>query len=283
VKEENIMQKHWYAFLLLVLGILSGCASLEKQAGFDVEPKAPIGRQEPWHNLTLVGDVSKTMAVSVAYIGFPESMRQAWKEEFVDAHRVYTIDIPDGKKARKPLEKVVFRALLYRDERFVEMFDAVLNPQVTGFFVLLPPSGEQYVGKNLVIVSSDASWLMTAGGEKIDIVPDQSLQELPRGFFSGHPSALTQVIRMDRGDPAGGRWFAELESLFPKRLQVHGVEYSGRPDTKIVAALFTKVDNPIDRFVSCGSLTVAPGMVTIGLAVSAVRNLYVMGKSDCYK
>lgn len=276
-------ESHWCVPILLVFVLLSGCASLEQKSGFNIEPKAPIGRQEPWHNLALVGDVSKTEAVSVAYIPLPEPLPQKWKEEFVDADRVYTIDLPDGKKARKPLEKVVFRALLYRNERFVEMFDAVLNPSLTGFFVLFPPAGAEYVGNNLIIVPSDASWLMTAQGEIVAMPSGRSFMELPQGFFVDHPSGLKQVIGMQRSDPAGKRLFADMERLFPKRLTVHGVRYSGRPDTKVVAAEFTKVDNLVDRFISCGSLTVAPGMVTIGLAVSSIRNLYAISKDDCYK
>lgn len=277
------IKSHWYTFLLLAFTLLSGCASLEKQAGFEVGPKAPIGRQEPWHNLVLVGDVSRTEAVAVAYVPLSTPLPQGWKEEFVDANRVYTIDLPDEKKARKPLERVVFRALLYQGERFVEMFDAVLNPQLTGFFVLLPSPGTQYAGRTLVIVPSDASWLQTTQGEIVALPPGQSFVEFPKGFFEGHPSALKQVVDMKRGDPAGKLLFADMERLFPKRLMVHGVRYSGRPDAKVVAAEFTKVDTPIDRLVSCGSLTLSPGLVTIGLAVSGIRNLYVMNKDDCYR
>lgn len=277
------MRDHWYMPLFLVFVLLSGCANLETQSGFQVQPKAPIGRQEPWHNLALVGDVSKTEKIAVAYVPLPEPLPQGWKEEFVDANRVYAVDLPDGKKARKPLERVVFRALLYRNERFVEMFDAVLNPQLTGFFVLFPPAGAEYAGNNLIIVPSNALWLQTTRGEIVAMTAGQSFAELPQGFFEDHPSTLAQVVGMNRSDPAGKRLFADMERLFPKRLTVHGVQYSGRPDTKIVAATFTKVDNPVDRFISCGSLTVAPGMVTIGLAVSGIRNLYAISKDDCYK
>lgn len=76
--------------------------------------------------------------------------------------------------------------------------------------------------------------------------------------------------------------FADIEDLFPRLLDVQGVRYSGRPDTQVVAAQFTKVDTVADRFISCGSMTISPGLVTVGLAVSGIRSLYAISKEDCF-
>lgn len=271
---------------LFLLAILSGCAGLEQKAGFIVSPKEPIGRQEPWHTMTLKGDISKVQALSVAYVALPDPVPQYWSEEFVDTHRVYevTLGTENGKqkKALKPLEKVVFRALRYTDGgEFIEMFDAVLNPSLSGFFVLFPHSEQDYVGSNLVIVPLDASWLMTVRGEQVVLPVSKTL---PVGFFQQHPSRITQVVRMDRNDPNGQAFFSELEKLFaPGRFVINGVVYSGRPDTKIVASRFTKVDNIFDRLVSCGTVPLSPGMITISLVVAAVHNVRAAAKDDCMK
>lgn len=279
-------RKHWYVPLLLIAVFLSGCASIGKKAGFEVTAKEPIGRQEPWHTMTLKGDISQVQALSVAYVALPDPVPTYWSEEFVDTHRVYEVSLSNDqngkqKKALKPLEKVVFRALRYTDGgEFIEMFDAVLNPSLSGFFVLLPSEGN-FVGSNLVIIPLDASWLMTVYGERV-ILPVS--KTLPAGFFQQHPSRITQVVRMDKKDPHGQKFFSELEKLFdPGRFIINGVVYSGRPDTKIVASRFTKVDNPIDRLVSCGTAPISPGMITVSLAIAAVHNVRAMTKEDCMK
>jgi hypothetical protein len=270
--------------LLLAASVaLTGCASLKQATGSNVQEQKDIvhKRQEPWHNLTLVGDVSKMMAYRVAYIAFPKPLPREWKEELVDPTRAYLVKRFDGTETKKILERVVFRALAYRGEEFVEMFDAVLNPSATGLFVLLPPGGE-YDGINLVVVPSDAAWLMTTHGETVPLAEGQMLERLPEGFFEKHPSPLRQMTRMDRANKDGKKFFAELEGLFPRLYSAGGFDYSGRPDTKIVSK-FTRVDQPFDRLVSCGSFPVSTGMVSPLLVISAARNVYIMGKTDCFK
>lgn len=280
----SIMRRIVVPLLIAAGAALSGCANLGQSAGFEVQAQKDIvhKRQEPWHNLTLVGDVSKVMAYRVAYVAFPKPLPREWKEELFDKSRKYVVDLPEGKKARKALERVVFRAIGYRDGRFVAMFDAILNPQASGLFVLLPPGGE-HEELDLAIVPSDASWLMTTQGEIVPIAEEQGLEKLPPGFFSEHPSPLRQSVRMDRADRNGGKFFADLEALFPAHLSVGGFEYSGRPDTRIVLGEFTRVDTVPDRLVSCGGLSVSANMIPALLVVSAARNVYVAGKSDCFK
>lgn len=269
--------------LIVLAGMVSGCANLAKNAGSVVESKEAIGRQEPWHNLAIVGSVRQTEAISVAYVALPSPIPKEWKEDFVDPKRIYTVSASDGKKARKPLERVVFRALAYRDEEVVALFDAVLNPSLTGFFVLLPADGRPYMGLNLVIVPSHANWLMTLSGEIVMIPERRMFAKLPQGFFVKHPSMLRQVIPIGRSDPNGRKLLVHLEQLFPKEFMVHGVRYAGRPDVKVVMGEFTKVDHPLDRLISCGSLTVSPSMGIIGLGISGIRNASVMSQDDCYQ
>jgi hypothetical protein len=260
--------------------LLSGCATLNEKAGLNVRAKSPTARQEPWHNLVITGDVRKTQAVGVAFVSLPTPLPKQWKEEFVDGARTYIVELPDGKKLRKPLEKVVFRALLCRAGH-CEMFDAVLNPQVTGFFVFLPSDGSKYQGSDLVIVSSDATWLMTTRGEIVDI-KGVSPESLPPDLLAFYPSKLNQVVIMDRSDPAGKQFFADMERFFPEHLRVGTTRYSARPDAELVGALFTKVETALDKVISCGSLPAGPG-VQIGLAIALVRNAYIMTKDDCFK
>ena len=273
-------------FLILFVFALTGCASLEKSgsAGFQVQAEKDIihKRQEPWHNLTLVGDVRKAMTYQVVFVPLPNPLPLEWKQELVDKDRTYVVKMLDGTQIRKPLERVVFRAIVYQDEQYIEMFDALLNPSVTGFFVLLPPGGE-YEGMNLAIVSSDATWLMTTRSEIVLLPEKQGLEKLPQGFFSEHHSRVTRVVRMNRGEQSGENFFADIEALFPRHISVGGFSYSGRPDTKIVAGKFTRVDSVTDRVISCGALTVQPDMMTVGVIVSLARNIYVAGKSDCFK
>lgn len=281
---SNILGRIAVPLLLAAVAALSGCATIKEVTGSNVQVQKDIvhKRQEPWHNLTLVGDIRKVMAYRVAYVAFPKPLPREWKEELFDKSRKYVVDLPDNKMLQKVLERVAFRALGYRDGRFVTMFDTILNPQATGLFVLLPPGGE-YEGLDLAIVSSDASWLMTTQGEIVPIAEEQGLEKLPPGFFSEHPSPLRQSVRMDRADRSGGKFFADLEALFPAHLAVGGFKYSGRPDTRIVLGEFTRVDQPLDRVVSCGGLSVSANMIPALLAVSAARNVYVAGKSDCFK
>ncbi len=270
--------------LLAASAALSGCANLGQSAGYEVQSQKDIvhKRQEPWHNLVLTGDTRKAMAYKLALMPMPAPLPKEWKQELVDASRTYTVDRDDGSKAKKTLARVVFRALVYRRGEVVGMFDVVINPQSTGLFVLLPPGSEYEGTADIVVVASDASWLMTSHGEIVN-VEEQDVTRLPQGFFEEHPSPLNRTIRMNRADWNSEKFFADLEELFPRHISVDGFEYSGRPDALTVLGTFTRVDQPLDRVVSCGSMTVSTGMTPVSLAISMVRNLYVAGQSDCMK
>jgi hypothetical protein len=238
--------------------------------------------QEPWHNLVLKGDVSEIQAAAVAYVPLPQPLPLRLDKEFI-----YNRPSPDGKSMR--MERRVFRSLLYRGESFMGIFDAVLNKQRTGFFVLLPNGdANAYAGGggNLVILSSNALWLMTTSGEIVEIQKEQSLLELPSGFFREHPSMLPLTINMKKSDPVGKKFFSDLEETFPRSLVVHRKIYSARSEAEFVAKNFTAESHIVDRLISCGSATGSLAMLhPIGLAISAgpqvIHNARVIMRENC--
>lgn len=263
------MRYYGFFAILAVFALLSGCASISRTSGFTLRERESFGPQEPWHNLVLRENVAEVNVVAVAYVPLPQPVPDKFQNEFR-----YT-------RNGVLLHRWVFRALVYRSESFTGIFDAVLNKQRTGFFVLLPyENGMQYAGSNLVILSSDAKWLMTNKGEVVADLIEQSLLELPSGFFRDHPSQITQVVEMRRSDSAGQKFLMDLKEMFPRRLMAHGKVYSGRGDAKYVADNFTTSDNALDNMVSCGSLSVNMAMITpIGAAITmgyaTIRNTYV--------
>lgn len=281
------MAKKMCMLLACVVLALTGCASLKQEAGFEVQPKTSVVaekvrvRQEPWHNVTLMGDIRQEKEIAIAVVNLPEPLPSLWQEELVDKGRTYAVKTSDGKQARKPLERVVFRAMAYtKDGQLVEMFDAVVTPAVNGLFILLPAErAEMLKAYQFVIVPSDATWLMTTQKEMVTLAEGQDLARLPVGFFAEHPSPLRQVIKTGATHPV----FTDLARKFPNHFSVKGIPYSGRPDADIVLAQFTSLDTTLDKVVSCGSFTVAPGMAVAGVAVSIVRNVWVVSKRDCLK
>lgn len=265
------MKYYKFFIVVAVIALLSGCASISRQAGFQVQEREGLSVQEPWHNLVLRENVSEVNAVAVAYVPLLQPVPQKWQEEFKHTRTGIL------------LQRWVFRALVYRGESFAGIFDAVLNKQRTGFFVLLPnENGVQYAGNNLVILSSNAKWLMTTSGEFVDLpkAKGQSFLELPTGFFREHPSQIIQIVEMRRSDPSGKKFFADMEEMFPRRLMAHGKVYSARGDAKYVGDNFTAGVSIPDRLVSCGSLSANMAMITpIGAAITmgyaTIRNTYV--------
>jgi hypothetical protein len=264
------MRRHW-CILAVSVALLSGCASISGKAGFQVQERENLGVQEPWHNLALRENIAEVKAVTVAYVPLPQLIPSRWRDEFK-----YT-------RNGQLLQRWVFRALLYRGESFSGIFDAVLNKQRTGFFVLLPNGNTgAYAGNNnnLVILSSDAKWLMTTRGEIVELKEEQSFVEFSQGFFREHPSPLVQVVEMRKSDPVGKKFLADMEEMFPKRILAHGKMYSARSEAKYVSDNFTAEQFVLDRIVSCGSLSANMAIITpIGAAITVgyatIRNTYV--------
>lgn len=271
------------AFGAIVLALLAGCASLKQEAGFVVQTKTAQVlqiRQEPWHNVTVMGDLRQQEKLAVAVVNLPEWLPTVWKEELVDKGRTYTVKLPDGRLLRRPLERVVLRAVAYtEDGRFVEQFDAVVTSRTRSLYMLLPAErAEDLKRYQFVILASDASWLMTTQKERVVLAEGQDIGRLPPGFFAEHPAPLRQVIVIDRSHPV----FQGLLETFPSHIAVRGVAYSGRPDADIILSQFTSLETASDKIISCGSLAISPGMVAFGAVLSAARNISVASQKDCY-
>lgn len=276
------MNARWI-FAVIALALLSGCASTGRNLGFEVQGKTATqvmrSRTEPWQTVAVMGDLRLLEQVAVAVVNLPEPLPTAWKEELLDKGRTYTVKLPDGRKLRKPLERVVFRAAAYTaDGRFVELFDAVINSQARALFVLLPTHRvEELKRYQLAILSSDASWLMTTQRKRVALDEGQDVNQLPPGFFEEHPSPLRQVIVVKRDHPV----FQDLVATFPNHFTLRGFPYSGRPDADIILAQFTGLETAGDKIISCGSFAVSPGMMPLGVAISVARNLSAVSEKDC--
>jgi hypothetical protein len=281
------MQKYLYIFVGLVF--LSGCASISKQAGFSWQKHEGLGQQVLWHNLVLEGDLSTIEKIGVAQIPSEQKKKIPW--EFKREARYY-FRIDNNPKSDSygkliSTERSVLRALLYRDEKVARVLEAVAYwKRKDKIYVFFPEDiwGMQNAKSlSLVILSPDASLLMTTNGEVIEIPEGQSLTELPQGFFREHSSKIPTVLVVQRGDRGDGdKFFMELEELFPSRFEdPEGRLYSGHPETNKVAGKATLQTSYLDRIISCGSFPISPlalfSPVTAGisLGIPVVRNTYV--------
>lgn len=268
---------------VIVLALLTGCASLKDNAGFDYQLKtaqATETRSEPGDSVVLMGHLHLKQEIAVAVVNLPTPLPLLWKQELVDKGRTYTVKGTDGKMLEMPLARVVVRAIAYTQEgRFVELFDAVVTTRARSLMILLPADrAEELMQYQFALVPSDASWLMTTQTEMVTLNEGQGLKELPKGFFEEHPSPLRQVITISREDKV----FQELLEMFPERLKVYGVPYSGRPNATVVISQFSRVTGLLDRGISCGSAVATSGpLAPIAAAASVGTTIYAMGQKDC--
>lgn len=269
---------------MIVLALLTGCANIKQDTGFEVQSKTAQllkTRQEPWHSVAVMGDLRAVEEVAVAVVNLPEWLPTVWKEELVDKSRMYTVKLPDGRLLRKPLERVVLRAAAYTEAgHFVELFDAVITAKARALLILLPSNrAEELKRYQFAILPSDASWLMTTQKELVKLSENQDVNELPAEFFAEHPSPLRQTMVIKRDHPV----FQDLLGTFRNHFTIRGVPYSGRPDTDIILSQFTSLETASDKIISCGSLAISPGMVTFGIALSVARNISVATQKDCLR
>ena len=75
---------------------LCGCATFKQEGGYEVQSKSESARQEPWHNVTLMGDIRAVDTIAVAPYNLPEPFPMKWEDEFVDEGRSYTVKRIDG-------------------------------------------------------------------------------------------------------------------------------------------------------------------------------------------
>lgn len=258
--------------IVIILVLLTGCASLRKDAGFEVETrKADSGGVEaPWHSIALRGDVSQVTGYTVAIIPLPVPLPEAWKNEIIDSARHYKV----GNRTMM-LRRSVWRTAFYGSAG-IEVFDAVLNPSETSLFVLLPLGRvDEWKNGSWLVWFSDGRTVMTM--KSVVIPVEGSVVGLSGQFFATNPSPFPRYTTFLRADPDGRKFFESLERRFPARLQMSdGQRYSTESEVVDVGAL-TKGDTAVDNLVTCGSATVVPSVtgVIVGVVLSLPHNLSV--------
>lgn len=278
-------------FGVAVLALLSGCASLPRDTAFEVQEKSvEVSRQEPWQNRAINRSALTTAGVAVQIVKLPEPAPRAWLEDVVDPARVYTVSEGDTK-TKKILVREVFRAVYYRDEMAVGIFDAVFNPAATHFTILVAiEKMEALQGTQVVIVTSDGRRVLTTQGKTVEFPKGVSLSRLPTGFFRDYPSPTGDFIPMLGWEKYGQAFLRELTSRFSLPFVIRGERYLGLPDVVEVLARFTGLNTAADKLISCTSLKLGPEDIAGGahtLPVKAViyagQAVYAMSREDCLK
>ncbi len=273
----------------MALTFLAGCSSLPRESGYEVRTVQAEGRQEPWQNRAIRREVFSPGGVAVVYVRLPQPIPDRWKKEFVDPARTY--EVRDGqRKVRKPLFREVFRAIAFMDAGETQTYDAVLDREVRGFSVFVPlTDAERIRGKSLLILSSDGKWGMTVLGVLVEFEKGLAPDRLPIGFFTTHPSTVTQVIRLDPIDNEHARLALDgVAAAFPVQFSLRDKNgsYVGKSDIATVLAEFTSVDGVADRLISCTSLKLG---LESASALPIVATLYsyqavrAVVKEDCLK
>ncbi|MFA9262503.1 MAG: hypothetical protein ACEQSB_04085 [Undibacterium sp.] len=194
------------------------------------------------------------------------------------------------RRLRKPVVREVFRAVVVGSSGKVQTYDAVIDEQVRGFSVYVPPAGMESVrGQPLLILSSDGRWGMTVRGEKVEFEKGFAPDRLPAEFFRNHPSTVMQVIRLNPNtDEFARSTLDDLVFRFPKPFAIDGRagEYRGKPDVATVFSEFTSLEGIPDRLISCTSLKLVPGSTAL-LPITGVLYGYqavrALSMADCKK
>ena len=261
-------------FVLSVL--ISGCASLKKDAGFEIETtRVEQGDQggvlPPWRCISVKGLVTEAFSYTVAMIEIPKSLSEVWKSEITGSGRSYKVG-----KSTAALECSVWRTAFYLDGK-VEVFDAVMNPDKTQLFGLLPPGKVAEFNRGQWLVwFNDGKTVMTTQGSVV--VTDGNLIGLGNQFFSTNPSPLTRYANLRRLEPEGRRFFEQLEGRYPVPLPLgDGETFSTQQSVALVGKL-TKGETALDNLVTCGSASAVPSVTgtIVGVVFSLPRNLSVV-------
>jgi hypothetical protein len=275
--------------IFLATLLLGGCSTLPRDSGFEVRTVVAEGRQEPWQNRSISREVFSPQGVAAVYVTLPQPVPTRWSREFVDPARTY--EVRDGiRKVRRPLIRAVFRAAVFYGPGQTVIYDAVVDQLVQGFTVFIPlADAERVRGKPLLILSSDGKWGMTTTGTLVEFEKGFAPDRLSAGFFTDHPSAVTQVIRLNPIDNEHARQALEgVAATFPVRffLRDRDGAYVGTSDIATVLAEFTSVEDGADRLISCTSLKLGSGSAA---ALPVVAGLYAvqagiaLAKDDCLK
>lgn len=257
--------------------LLGGCASLKKDVGYEaevtrVEQGEQGGVQPPWRCISVRGDVKAVFSYTVAMIKLPKPLPEVWRSEIRDPSRTYKV----GTSVRT-VTCSVWRTTYHVDNR-VEVYDAIMNPDETELYVLLPPGRvAEYNRGYWLIWFNDGKTVMTTKGALVNV--ENSAFELSNQFFVANPSPFPQYSNFRRDHPAGRKFFGWLEARYPIPLPMgeDGEGFSTQPDIVHVGAL-TKGVNKLDRLVTCGSASAVPSVtfMVVGAVLSLPHNLSVI-------
>lgn len=268
---------------MIVLALLTGCASIKQDAGYNVEiTKAEQGDQggvqPPWRCVSVRGDVSGVYGYTVAMIKLPKPLPDVWRNEISDPSRTYKV----GKSVRA-VTCSVWRTTYHVDNK-VEVHDAVMNRDETELFVLLPPGRvAEYNRGYWLIRFNDGKTAMTTKGAVVSV--EGETFELSNQFRLANPSPFPQYSQLRRDNPEGRKFFSWLEARYPIPLPLgdDGETFSTQPDIVHVGSL-TKGVHWLDRLMTCGAFDAVPSVegTLVGLALSLPHNISV-AQNGCGK
>lgn len=267
------MSKRIIHLWIIVLVFISGCASLQKDAGYEIETKKVDsgGMEVPWHSIALRDDVSLASGYTVAMIELPRPLPEAWKNEIVDIGQSYKIGM-----ATAALRRSVWRTALYGSDGKPEVFDAVLNPSQTVLFALLPLGRvDEFKRGNLLVWFSDGKTVATTRGAVIEVT--ENVLKLRNQFFDTYPSPFPRYATFQRTDSEGRKFFESLEKRFPVKLQMSDGEVFSAQREIVDVGTLTKGEHVLDNLITCGSASATPSITgtLVGAALSLPHNLSV--------
>lgn len=260
---------------------------MDREAAVRKDGKISIRRNEPSLTLAIRGDITATQVVDVIPVRLPPNPPDPWgKELSPDMARTITVTNSEGKQQSLPLQAAVFRALyVSEDEERMEVWQAVINPDATAWFTLLPPGRTTGLQGSLYIVSNDGQHVLTTLGQSVDLskIDEAKLKKgrLPEGFTKMFPSPITGWFTIRRSESNGKVFFQDLERYFPEDITFNGIRYSARPFAEEFQRKYTNLNSLGDRAASCGNFSIGPGglpALAIGLLFSAPK---VFGADDC--
>lgn len=245
-----------YAHIAIALGLLvSGCAAVKRQAGFDIIPEGPSKAAQVWESQALKGMRPSHMQGVTVYSVLVEP--NPWLEK-----EIYCLE--------NVLPVETWRTLVFLDNGIFQG-SALVNEEKTIILLLLPFEYDerQLEGKRAVIISAFAKSVLTMQGQIIPLAKEELAQLVENAsfqeqFFARYPSVMRprNVVQIPYDTPEGRIFFDELERRFPDRARLeNGQVFAIRKDEFLRLASTSPQEYFLDRFLTVGSLPLGPGIV----------------------
>lgn len=263
------------------LALLTGCAGIKQNAGYNIETTMAEqgdqgGVQPPWRCVSVRGLVTEVFSYTVAEIKLPRPRPEVWNNEIYES-----LSYKVGKSVRA-IECSVWRVAFYVNGK-VEMFDAVMNPDKTLLFALLPPGRVvEYNRGNWLVWFRDGKTVMTMRGTVVTV--EGNVAELSNQFFVTHPSPFPRYSNLRRDQPEGRKFFHWLEEHYPVPLPLGDEGNFSVPIDIVHVGALSRGEHWLDNIVTCGSVDVVPGVewTLVNVVFSLPHNLTV-AKNGCGK